>query len=341
MNKNHKIISCAGFGGTGSSAITDLLSEFEGFKGIGTFEFTLLQDVDGILDLQHFLVNDFHRLKSTEAIYRFERLIDNVEGMYRPYLGDDFRREAIKYIEAITEVQWKGYWHQHLYRGSKLEKRIKYKLPEMIQKKLHKLLVRNRKYEYTPYYLKKDIKLCCNAEKFNEETKKFINSLLNKLDKNNEYEYLVLDQLASPYNTEKYEQFFDEIKIIIVDRDPRDLYILNKKYWKEGWIPSHDIELYVKWFEGIRKNKVKYNKKNVMSVMLEDLIYNYDTKVKEIIDFIGIDESRHVDKLKKFNPERSIINCRLWERETEFADEIEYIEKHLKEYCFDNKVVQE
>ena len=48
-----------------------------------------------------------------------------------------------------------------------------------------------------------------------------------------------------------------------------------------------------------------------------------------------------VDKLKKFNPERSIINCRLWERETEFADEIEYIEKHLKEYCFDNKVVQE
>lgn len=334
MDTKHKIISCAGFGGTGSSAITDLLSEFEGIKGIGTFEFTILHDVDGILDLKHSIVDRFERLNCTEAIYRFERLINNVEGMYRPYLGDSFRIESNNYIDTITITQWRGFWHQHLYRGSKFEKRVKYKIPEKIQRILYNIFIKNSKYEYTPYYLKKDIKLCYDKEKFMVETKKYINSLINILDSKNEYEYLALDQLVTPYNLEEYYEFFDDLKVIIVDRDPRDLYLLNKIYWKEGWIPSHDVELYVKWFKGIRKDKINYNGGNSINIMFEELIYNYENTVKKIIEFLGIDECNHINKLKKFNPEKSIKNCRLWENEKQYTDDIKYIEQNLKEYCF-------
>lgn len=337
MNKNHKIISCAGFGGTGSSAITDLLSEFNGIKGIGTFEFTILHDVDGVLDLKHFLVDSFERLNSTEALYRFERLINNVEGMYKPYLGDVFKQESQKYIDAIIDAEWKGFWHQHLYRGSKLEKRIKYKLPEKIQRIFQNIFIKKRKYEYTPYYLRNDIKLCYDNDKFINETKMYINTLLNSLDKKNKYEYLALDQLVTPYNTERYIEFFDELKIIVVDRDPRDLYLLNKIYWKEGWIPSHDVELYVKWFKGIRKNKVNCNNENTLNIKFEDLIYDYQNTVNKIIEFLGIDESSHIDKFKNFNPEKSIKNCRLWENEFRYSDDIANIEENIPEYCYELK----
>lgn len=71
----HKIITCTGFGGTGSSAISDLFKEFDNVKSCGNFEFSLAHEVDGISDLQHAIVDDFHRNKTTEAIYRFQKLI--------------------------------------------------------------------------------------------------------------------------------------------------------------------------------------------------------------------------------------------------------------------------
>lgn len=334
MSKNHKIVSCAGFGGTGSSAITDLLSEFEGFKGIGTFEFSLIHEVDGILDLKHFLIDDFHRLKSTEAIYRFEKLINNVESIYKPYLGDDFRTESYKYIDSIIDFKWKGFWHQHLYRDSKLKSKLKYKIPRKIQKEIQKLFNKNSKYEYSQYYIKSDISYCIDKEKFLEETKKYINLLVNKLDRGNGYEYLVLDQLVAPYNIHNYSQFFDDLHVIIVDRDPRDLYLLNKLYWKEGWIPSHDVELFVKWFKSIRENK-RDNSENVKYIKLEDLIFDYEKTVKEITEFLGIDPSQHKDKLKYFNPNRSLKNCRLWENEKAYREDIKYIYNNLLSYCID------
>lgn len=45
------IITCASYGGTGSSAITDLMKEFNNVKSLGEFEFSIAHDLDGISDL--------------------------------------------------------------------------------------------------------------------------------------------------------------------------------------------------------------------------------------------------------------------------------------------------
>ena len=70
-----KIITCAGYHGTGSSLITDLLKEFSNVKSFGEYEFRFLQDPNGVGDLEERLINNNSRLNSDRAIYDFKRFI--------------------------------------------------------------------------------------------------------------------------------------------------------------------------------------------------------------------------------------------------------------------------
>ena len=54
MKSNFNIITTTGFGATGSSAISHIISEFDNVKSYGSIEFWLLQDLHGISDLEYF-----------------------------------------------------------------------------------------------------------------------------------------------------------------------------------------------------------------------------------------------------------------------------------------------
>ena len=51
-----KIITCAGYYGTGSSAVTDILGEFDNIHFMGDYEFRFIQDPGGIADLEYNIV---------------------------------------------------------------------------------------------------------------------------------------------------------------------------------------------------------------------------------------------------------------------------------------------
>ena len=330
-----KIISCASFGGTGSSAITDILSEFSNIKDIGDFEFSILHEVDGISDLQHYVVDDFHRLKVSEGIYRFEKLVNNLNKEYSKYIGKSFKEISNNYIDSITKIKWKGYWHQHRYRSSKLLRIFKYTIPTVIQFRIHKILNKKNIYEYSPKFYKDDIKIAVDREEFFYYTKKYLRSLIECLDKENKYEYIALDQLLPPYNIDRYSKYFDNVKVIVVDRDPRDLFILNKMYWKEGWIPTDDVDIYIDWFKTIRGNRLKNNYDNALFIRFEDLIVNYEKTLDKIIKFLELDKKNHTKKLERFNPEKSKKNFRVWKNSTKYIYEINKIQKELAEYCYE------
>ena len=111
--REHKIITCTGYGATGSSVITDLLKEFKTVHSLGDFEFSIAHEVDGISDLQHYIVDDFHRNKVTEGIYRFKKLVRNLNKYYAPFFHDKFLLYADEYVDSLIDVKWNGFWHQH------------------------------------------------------------------------------------------------------------------------------------------------------------------------------------------------------------------------------------
>ncbi|WP_373598492.1 hypothetical protein [Paraclostridium bifermentans] len=338
MAKNTRVITCASYGGTGSSAITDLLKEFSNIKSMGDFEFAFLHEVDGVSDLQHYVVDDFHRLKTDEGLYRFLNLCYdlNYNQGYNKIIGNDkFYEISKKYVEDIQGVTWDGYWHMHRNRVSKLKRRIIYG-PDEIKLRVYRQIIgkfNDRYKEFTPEFKKSTIRLAnIPYDEFIKHTKKYTSDFVNLFTQNQEFDFIALDQLLPPTNLNRYTNYFNDIKVIVVDRDPRDLYVLNKVYWKEGWIPTEDVETYIKWFELLRKN-IDSNS-NVLRINFEDLIYKYEKTVEKIMNFIEIDKEKHEFKKQYFIPEVSIKNTKLWDKHKELNKEIEMISKKLNSYCY-------
>ena len=71
-----KFITCASYYGTGSSAVTDLFSEYDGIFDFTNTEFRFLHDPDGVSDLEYNLIENFNRHNSGHALKRYKRLVD-------------------------------------------------------------------------------------------------------------------------------------------------------------------------------------------------------------------------------------------------------------------------
>ena len=52
-----RVITCASYYGTGSSAVTDYVTEFSTVKSLGDSEIRILHDMDGVSDLQLSLIH--------------------------------------------------------------------------------------------------------------------------------------------------------------------------------------------------------------------------------------------------------------------------------------------
>ena len=59
--------------GSGSSAVTDLISEFDGYDAPnGSYEYVFLHCPDGVFDLEDKLLLGNNTLRSAEALHSFE-----------------------------------------------------------------------------------------------------------------------------------------------------------------------------------------------------------------------------------------------------------------------------
>lgn len=330
-----EIITCASYGGTGSSAITDLLLEFDEIKAIKEFEFTIAHEIDGINSLEYGLVNNWNRLNNDEYIYRFYKLKNRLKNEYSKYFPN-FDRYIEEYIANLVDISFNGYWHQHKYRTTTMVRKLKYEIPNKVKRKLS--TITKNEYEYVPYYKRNKMYTSRpTREKFINETQKFFENIINDLDSRNEYNYIALDQLVPCNNFNIYSRYFNNIKIIVVDRDPRDLYILNKKFWKEGWIPTDNIHDFINWYKILRIGREEELKReNVLFIQFEDLIFSYEKKVADILEFIGISEYNHNKKFQYFNPKVSIKNIQLYKKYNEYEEDIKIIENNLQCYCYCN-----
>lgn len=329
-----QVITCTGFGGTGSSAISDFLKEFDNVKSLGDFEFSLAHEVDGISDLQHGIVDDFHRNKTSETIYRFRQLTKKLAKTYNQYFENQFSEVIEDYLQEIVQYKWKGFWHQHIYRSGIIKKYIFYIIPYILQYRLGNMFSKTG-YEFVPKMPFQTMEIGRGENRFFNATQNLYEKLFSIINPDNEYKYLHLDQLVPPHNYDRYLKYFHNLKVVQVDRDPRDLYLLNELFWHEGWIPSRNATEFVEWFKLIRsEKKTKVENPNIIKIKFEDIVYDYDETTDSLISFLGLDKTMHSNRKKYFDPDISKKNTLLWKKFKGREVEIEYIEKHLNSYCY-------
>lgn len=327
-----RFITCASYYGTGSSAITDLIGECDNVLNMTDYEFRFIQDPDGIRDLEYNLVENNNRHNSGYAIKRYERNVKFLAGnklikKYNLYFGDNWVKLSREYVKALIDVEYKGSWVQDL--------RDKGKIAYFLNRCVNKVVSKFNKEKSVALFLKNNTNYASYpGEKFYELTKKYIYDLFNSVNKDNK-EIIMADQLVPPTNVDSYLRYFDDIKVVCVDRDPRDVFVLEK-IWNGAIVPRK-VDEFCKWYKATRAHRKteKNDETKVLRIRFEDLIYHYDEWSSKILDFCEISKDHHTAPKTLLDPAKSIKNTRVWKRFPEYENDIKIIEQELSEYLYD------
>lgn len=327
------IIGVCGLGYTGSGAVIDLLKEFEENHVIDEMEFAIAYAPDCLEDLEFHLVKNPSRYFSSDvAIRRFKNYIkfrNTPRSGYRVLTNNQFATISDNYIESLIQVKWKGKWSFDAVEANWIEKNIKYRILGRLQRLVDIVFKK-----YIPILPDRTMYLSIKPESFYKLSSNYIKEILTSIcgDKKDK---IVLDQPFSGDNPEKSFIFFENPFAIIVDRDPRDLYILAKKVVLSNgrFMPSDDVEAFVEYYKVLRSNQNKPNDtKRVLKINFEDLVYEYDSTIKKIKVFADLDN--HTFKKRYFDPDISKNNTQLFKKYKEYNEEIRYIEKELAQWLF-------
>lgn len=329
------IITCCGYYGTGSSAVTDFFSEFSNCESVGNYEFRFIHDPNGIRDLEYNLIENNNRHNTSHAIKNYKKFAKHLNGGifrkgYRRYVGDNFKKYTDIYIDNITELICDSWWHYDV-----IQKGAFFYMMDITYQKVYKKLTGYPQHSLLPKVREKGYFSAISKEDFYIYTKEYVKNVISCMSNNNS-DYVMVDQLLPPSNINQYINYFDDIKVVVVDRDPRDCYLLDACRWQTGITPCKNIEEFCKWFEIIRRNAGKNDPSNsVIRIQFEDMIFKYDEMRRLLADFVGIPIENHVSPKSRFDPHISIANVNLIKQYPKYEKEIKYIEEHLSSYLYD------
>ena len=185
------------------------------------FEFRFIQDPNGIADLEDRILKNNSRLNSDRAIYEYLKLIKILNSnytnkfwkpsSYKVVFKNKFLKYSQEYIEDLTDIKWKGYWYDFEFRNFSFFSRIKNFLYRLLEGIIKKKNIGKEKVMYFSYPI----------DNFYEKTKKYLNNLFKEVS---DKEILAFDQLVPCCNVNRYLNYFEDIKVVIIDRDRGFIY---------------------------------------------------------------------------------------------------------------------
>lgn len=329
-----QFISVGGYGYSGGSLVKDLLREFSECTVFDP-EFRLIKDPYGLMHLENNLVHNWSgSLDSHVAIKDFLWLAEKLyvknakyeRGMnYKEEINSNLLNISKDYIKKLTQYECDGTWYILEYKIHTLE-RILDKYRRKYLKKKPRIPKKQNIYYSKP-----------SKEEFTVATKEYLKKIFNESNVLKKTGRAVIHNAISFYNPKQGFEYFDNIKMVLVDRDPRDIYVdlLSKKDPAFiGSIAKHGVNEFIEDFKNRRSRQPEYIKdKRILILRFEELILDYDNKLDEIMNFLKLPVSEHINKKRDFNPEISKKNLGLW-KNYPYQDEIDKIYAELKEYCF-------
>lgn len=321
------IIGVAGFSWSGSGAVIDYLMEYTENQ-VYTPEFIIAYHPDGLHDLDINLNENCAKfLSSGVAIPRFRKIANTL--LVGKTNGKSARLTQ-QYLDKLIQARWVGLeTGQELVRNQWAYRHIGMRIRYNIIAKLPPEIC----WKYKPYPLAEmEFSIC--PDQFEDITKDYMDSLLEAIGldiKKN----IVLNQPFPGNNPVPFMKYFRDSKAIVVDRDPRDVYVFLK-YVFPGHsysVPLENVDTFCSYYDNMHKNLNKtLDYQDVLYVRFEDLIYHYEESTASIKSFLNLRE--HSFPKRYFVPEESEANTQIYKTYGK-ADEIRIIEEKLRKYLYD------
>ena len=147
---------------------------------------------------------------------------------------------------------------------------------------------------------------------------------------------LVLDQIISDGtgDMDKYESYLGPIRLVVVCRDPRDVFATAVKL-KANWIPT-EPEVFIRWYKHRISPYFDLRHEHFKLIRFEELVVNYADVVADVEKFVGVDQAAHVRVKTCFDPNISIKNIGIYASLNDQMS-IRRIESELGDFCWSRR----
>lgn len=337
------IITCTSYYASGSSAVTDLFSEFANCSSVGNYEYRFIHDPDGLRDLEYNLIENNNRHNTSAAIKRFLKYTKYMSGNpvrkgYSRSMGQGcFFRLSKEFVDQITELQTHAWWHYDQMQKGPFLKYTDMLISIVLTAFQGKHARTSKRYSILDITNEQSYFSAIDRDTFYRLAQDYIAKVVEAMNRNHA-EYIMIDQLLPPSNVNQYLNYFgDDIRVVVVERDPRDMYVYTKVYIREKVIPVDNVKEFCQWYEITRRHRKTevYDPKKVYFLHFEDLIYHYEETRDRLIAFVGMDPKDHIRPLTAFNPAVSIHNTNMKAKFPQYREDVAYIEKTLSEYLYE------
>lgn len=342
MKNSIKVIGM-GYSNTGSSAISHLLKEYSectdaGFEG---YEHVLFYTPNGLFDLEDELLRNNSLYRSDAALDDFYKVMHKLDvrdfgwlAGYQKRFGDGFDKIVSKFINSLVEYEKHGSWFHDFEYKRMLSQYLRDMVKFILRRKIISFGERMTfdgdgrvRYAFV------------TEEEFYKAAKTFVYDYFDLIGKEGK-NVLILDQLLLPFHLYRIDHYFDDdVRCIVVDRDPRDLFIISKYLRRtHGGLEvfPYDVNDFIKFQIRFRNMEKMVNDKRIMRIRFEDMIYKYDDTIDKIERFVGKEKiGEHIEPRKIFNPDISIKNTQNFRIKPEWEEEVKPIEEKMREYLYD------
>lgn len=332
-----RLIIPTGYMGSGSSALTDLLGEFDGFEApLGSFEFVFMHCPNGVFDLEDKLLLGNNALRSDEALRSFLKAMEELYstpfwwvGEYKEHLSERFMDITRDYVRSLTQFTSESFWYHQEKRGWKA-------FPRLALNKVIRTISVGRIWPKKPLDYEGMLFALPTPDEFYEASRRYVRNVTNEVSC--EAPNVIFDQLVLPFNAWRFDDYFPaQAECFIVERDPRDVFLANKYVWAKSnaQIPyPMDAAMFVAYYRRMRQLERPTESAHVHRIRFEDLVYRYDETLARIRRILNIEPSTEQQVGEGFDPQGSINNTQLFML-PEFVDEAMIISEELSEYLYE------
>jgi len=321
VNYKNKVVIVVSPGNSGGGAIHDyLLSRNDFISPFQGEEFRLITDPYGINNLEKKLFRDFTLNNSSEAFHQYEKYCLNLQNLRSSknnnlIYGKYFYKLSKNYLNNISQIS---------YKGIPQFKSISLDYKKNLLFRLKKKFLGYKNHEHGNY----EMKIPVSRKKFDNETKKYLFSIFKSNCKNFKNKNIILDQATSFWKPEIVNNYFDNLKIIIVTRDPRSVFYSMKLRGSYAY-PGYSLEKFIRWYDELFKKKKilqKRKPKNVINIKFENFFIDNSCKLK-------LEKFLKVPSLTSKNFNFNFTKNNIYKAKKNLSKyELNCIERKLKEY---------
>lgn len=334
---NSTYVVVGGYFYSGSSAVVDLLKEYNNCFECGS-EIRFINDPYGLIQLEESLTHNWDWIRAAMAIEDYYNLCKKLDrkknrmpfspfGMgYRENLNPNFIEITKDFLNRLTEFKYDSDFYAFQAKAPYIEYIInRWRLGiEVYSNRLFKIHKKRMVCHSHP-----------SKKQYYDAVKNYIDQLFEYQVNKQGKEYIILDQAIHPRDSHVISDYFNNGKMVIVDRDPRDMFIQSiltgsMEYNNSEKSGRDYLRLQLSLHEKHTESE------NILKIQFEDLICNYKSTKKIIENFLGLKPETHSKSLQFFNPEVSKKNVGLWKHYyNDYKKAFDIIAREMADYTFE------